>query len=52
MEAIIAIGVMAATAAAFIKMRDLNARRKFEERKAAVLAAAKEELETRGEVKY
>ncbi len=52
MEAIIAIGVMAATAAAIIKMHDWNAKREFEERKAAVLAVAKEELEARGEVKY
>lgn len=51
MEAIIAIGVMAATAAASIKIYNRNAKREFKKNKVAVLAAAKEELANMNEIK-
>ena len=44
METLIIIGAMAATVAAIIKIHDRNARREFEERKAAVLAVAEEQI--------
>lgn len=44
MEAIITIGAMVATAAAIIKIHDWNAKREFEERKAAILVAAEEQI--------
>ncbi len=44
MESLIIIGAMAAAATAIIKIHDRNARSEFEERKAAVLAVAEEQI--------
>ena len=45
METIIAIGGLAVVAAAAIKIRNKNTRREFEEKKAAVLTVAKEQID-------